>query len=240
MKYLFFTLLLISSDIYAENWLNHSKILTASKEAFSLKAECERISQEKCFDLGDYPSSVYSEIDVEVDDTSKPVFSKNDVQSCQSSEECEAIHVSKVCSNGESSIKNLELMQVYCSKFLSYDKKTIKSIGLDQTKLAAYNFELQNKASIQAKESAIAYAQKLMACGQRVMAYMLVRNQPKQLSTSQVDLLVQTYAPIKALLETGSLTTAAEKIQAVVADGVVVTEADKTALVNEINSCKGN
>lgn len=240
MKYLFLIMLVFTTTLHAENWLNHSKIKSGSIEAYSLKSECERISQEECFDLGEYPSSVYSEIDVEVDDTSKPIYSKNEVQSCQSSEECEAIHVSKVCSNGESSIKNLELMQVYCSKFLSYDKKTIKSIGLDQTKLAAYNLELQNKASIQAKESAIAYAQKLMACGQRVIAYMLVRNQPKQLSTAQVDLLVQTYAPIKSLLETGSLTTAAEKIEAVIADGVVITESDKTALINEINSCKGN
>lgn len=227
-------------NAHAENWLNLSKIKSGSIEAYSIKSACEKVSNETCYDLGAYPSSVYSEIDIEVDDSTKPVYSKNDVQSCQSDEQCNSFHVSKVCSNGESSILNLELMQVYCSKFLSYGQKTIKSIGLDQVKLAAYNLELQSKAAAAAKEAAIGYAQKLMACGQRVIAYMLVRNQPKQLSTSQIDLLVQTYGPIKSLLETGSLTTAAEKIQAVSVDGVVITEADKTALVNEINSCKGN
>jgi hypothetical protein len=238
-KILFIISYLVLNVCYAENWLNHSKILQASKEAYSLKQDCERISGEKCFDLGEYPSSVYSEIDLEVDDTSKPNYSKNEVQACADSAACDLIHSTKVCSDvQEYSIKNYDLLQVYCSKFLSYDKKLIKSIALDAVKLSAYQAELATKATLQTKEAAISYAQKLMACGNKVVAYMLVRNQPKALTTSQVDSLVQTYAPIKGLLETGSLTTAKEKIAAVVADGVVVTEADKAALIAEIDLCK--
>lgn len=239
MKYLILTFLLFTQIAHAENWLNSSKILSGSIEAYSLKSDCERISGEKCFDLGEYPSSVYSEIDLEVDDNLKPNYSKNEVQACADSAACDLIHSTKVCSDvQESSIKNYDLLEVYCSKFLSYDKKLIKSIALDASKLSAYQAELATKATLQAKESAIAYAQKLMACGNKVVAYMLVRNQPKALTTSQVDSLVQTYAPIKGLLETGSLTTAKEKILAVVADGVVVTEADKAALIAEIDLCK--
>lgn len=239
MKYLILSFLLLSNICFAENWLNHSKILTASKEAYSLKADCERISNEKCFDLGDYPSSIYSEIDLEVDDTLKPNYSKNEIESCVSIEDCNSKHAVKTCLDPlEYSIKNYDLLQVYCSKFLSYDKKLIKSIALDAVKLSAYQAEQTTKATLQAKEAAISYAQKLMACGNKVVAYMLVRNQPKALTTAQVDTLVQTYAPIKSLLETGSLTTAKEKIAAVVADGVVVTEADKTALIAEIDLCK--
>lgn len=238
-NFLILSLLLFSANIFAENWLNHSKILMASKEAYSLKQDCERISQEKCFDLGDYPSSVYSEIDLEVDDNSKPNYSKNEVQSCANEAACDLIHSNKACADQEeSSIKNYDLLEVYCSKLISYDKKLIKSIALDATKLSAYQAEQTTKATLQAKESAISYAQKLMACGNKVVAYMLVRNQPKALTTTQVDQLVQTYAPIKSLLETGSLTTAKEKIAAVVADGVVVTESDKTALIAEIDLCK--
>lgn len=239
MKYLILITLLFSNLCFAENWLNHSKILQASKEAYSLEKDCERISNEKCFDLGEYPSSVYSEIDLEVDDETKSNYSKSEVQACADSAACDLIHSTKVCLDAqEYSIKNYELLQVYCSKFLSFDKKLIKSIALDASKLSAYQAELATKATLQAKEAAIAYAQKLMACGNKVVAYMLVRNQPKALTTSQVDSLVQTYAPIKGLLETGSLTTAKEKILAVVADGVVVTEADKAALIAEIDLCK--
>ena len=238
-KILFIISYLVLTNCYAENWLNHSKILSASREAYSLKQDCERISNEKCYDLGDYPSSIYSEIDVQEDDYSKPTYSKNEIQSCIDQANCDLIHASKVCADPqESSIKNYDLLQVYCSKFLSYDKKLVKSIALDSVKLAAYQADLAAKAILKQKEDAIAYAQKVMACGQRVIAYMLVRNQPKVLTTSQVDQMVQTYAPIKSLLETGSLNTAKEKIALVAADGVVVTEADKAALISEIDSCK--
>lgn len=239
MKYLILSLIVFSVSAHAENWLNHSKIKSGSIEAFSLKSDCERVSNETCYDLGSYPSSIYSEVDIEVDDTLKPIYSKNEIESCLSIEDCDSKHALKTCLDPlESSIKNYDLLQVYCSKFLSYDKKLIKSIALDAVKLSTYQAEQTTKAALQAKESAIAYAQKLMACGNKVVAYMLVRNQPKALTTSQVDTLVQTYAPIKSLLETGSLTTAKEKIAAVVADGVVVTESDKTALIAEIDLCK--
>lgn len=238
-KILLLSLAIFTVTAHAENWLNHSKIKSGSVEAFSLKSDCERISGEECFDLGDYPSSIYSEVDIEGDDETKPNYSKSEIESCLSIADCDSKHALKTCLDPlEYSIKNYDLLQVYCSKFLSYDKKLIKSIALDSAKLSAYQAEQTTKATLQAKEAAISYAQKLMACGNKVVAYMLVRNQPKALTTSQVDTLVQTYAPIKGLLETGSLTTAKEKIAAVVADGVVVTEADKAALIAEIDLCK--
>lgn len=237
--YLFLILYFFSITAYSENWLNRSKILNHSIEAHSLKSDCERISGEECFDMGDLPSSVYSEVDIEVDDETKPNYSKNEIESCASLLDCDSKHAIKTCSDPqESSIKNYDLLQVYCSKFLSYDKKLIKSIALDAIKLTAYQAEQVTKAALQAKEDAISVAQKLMKCGNKVMALMLVRNQPKALTTAQVDTLVQTYAPIKALLETGSLLTAKEKIAQVVTDGVIITEADKAALISEIDLCK--
>jgi wobble nucleotide-excising tRNase len=84
----------------------------------------------------------------------------------------------------------------------------------------------------------MAQARKAQACGKDTMAYLLVRNAQKQLSTAQVKQLVEAYATIKSLLESGSLTTAKEEISAAVADGVIVTEADKTALNQFIDGCK--
>jgi len=74
MKYLIITLLLFTQVAHAENWLNDSKILASSKEAHSLKSDCERISNEKCYELGSYPSSVYSRALIEVDDLNKPIY----------------------------------------------------------------------------------------------------------------------------------------------------------------------
>jgi hypothetical protein len=240
MKKLILILAIFSVQVlHAENWLNQSKIKSGSKEAYSLKAECERISNEQCYDLGVNPSSIYSEIDQEVDDRSKPVYSKSEVQTCSSNSNCDSIFTAKTCTNNlETKIKNYLLKEVYCSRFLSFEKKTIKVMAVDSAKALEYEEQKTLKATLQAKEAAISYAQKLMACGNKVVAYMLVRNQPKALTTAQVDTMVQTFAPIKSLLETGSLTTAKEKIALVVADGVVVTEADKTALIAEIDLCK--
>lgn len=89
-----------------------------------------------------------------------------------------------------------------------------------------------------AMAAAMAVAYKAIDCGKSAQALLLVRNGSKNLSTAQVKTLVSATAPIKQLLDTGSLTSALEEIQAVSADGVVITEDDKAALVNHINSCK--
>lgn len=77
MKKLILILFLFSSLVHAENWLNHSKIKSGSVEAYSLKSDCEKISGEKCYDVGVYPSSVYSEISILVDDYSKPILNQS-------------------------------------------------------------------------------------------------------------------------------------------------------------------
>jgi hypothetical protein len=94
------------------------------------------------------------------------------------------------------------------------------------------------KAAEAQLQAAMEQARKSQACGKDTMAYLLVRNAQKQLSTSQVKQLVETYSTIKSLLESGSLTTAKEEISAVTADGVIVTEADKVALNTFIDGCR--
>jgi len=76
-SYLFLIFCFFSLTASAENWLNHSKIIASSNEAYSIKSTCEKASSEKCYDIGVYPSSVYSEVEVEVDDYSKPIVENN-------------------------------------------------------------------------------------------------------------------------------------------------------------------
>lgn len=227
-----------SVSIYAENWLNQSKIKSGSIEAYSLKSDCEKISNEKCYDLGDYPSSVFSEIDVEVDDASKPLYSKNEVQSCATVEICQSINASKICSiEGETPIVRLDTMEIYCSRLVGYEKKLEKSIALDQTKLSQWQAQKAIEAQAGQKEAGVQLALRKIECGKRVIALLVLRNAPKGLTTSQVAQLNSVYAPIKGLLETASLVTAKEQILAVSADGVIITEADKTDLANETQKC---
>lgn len=238
MKYLIFTLILFSNLVHAENWLNHSKIKSGSVEAYSLKSDCERISGEECFDLGDNPSSVFSEVDVEVDDTSKPLYSKSEIQSCASIGECDQIHSSKTCSNElESSIKNYELLEVYCSRFLGYEKKLEKTIQLDSQKLSTWQSQEANKATERAREMAIQTALKRIECGKRVIGLLVVRNASKTLTTAQIGQINTVYAPIKGLIDTGSLVTAKEQMQAITPDELLITTEDKNDLIQEITKC---
>lgn len=235
MKYLIL-LFLISFNLHASNWLNHSKIKSGSVEAYSLKSDCERISQEKCYDLESYPSSVFSEATILVDDYSKPIYDQKDTQSCSNETECTAKFVALVCSeNLYQKIKNIDLLQVYCVKLAGYEKKEEKIISLDPNKVSAWESQKAIEAQKATKEAQINSAEKRMASGRRVIALMLVRNSAKGLTKPQVAQMNSLYSSIKNLLETGSLETAKEAIQAITPDGTIVTNADKEDLVNEID-----
>lgn len=238
MKYLILTLLLFTQIAHAENWLNHSKIKSGSVEAFSLKSDCERVSNETCYDLGNYPSSLYSEYDKEEDDLNKPTYLKADTESCLDEQDCSARFLALVCSeNDYQKIKNLDLLQVYCVKLAGYEKKFIKSITLDSQKLQDYQAQEVIKAQLGQKEAGLQTALRKIDCGKRVIALMVIRNVPKSLSPAQIAQMNTVYAPIKGLLETASLVTAKEFILATAADGTLITEADKTDLANETQKC---
>lgn len=238
MKLIFSLLLvLFVLNSYAENFTSISKLGT--NQAFQLKAECERVTNEECYDLGDLPHSVYSVTTIKVDDYKKPIHAKADTQSCLDQEDCDAKFVALVCSkNNYEKIKNYDLLQIYCTKLAGYEKKDKQVISLDSEKKAAYDLSLVQKQAEQLEESKIQIALKKIDCGKRVIAKLVVLNSVKELSTSQIATMNGTYATIKTLLETGSLETAKIAIESAVADGTIILKSDKTELVKTLESCK--
>jgi predicted negative regulator of RcsB-dependent stress response len=101
-----------------------------------------------------------------------------------------------------------------------------------------YVCEVVDASNEYAAAQGLEYAKKAMECGKSAQALMLVRNAAKNLTTEQVKQIVATYAPIKALLDTGSLQSAVEEIGKIQADGVLVTEEDKAAITAHIGQCK--
>lgn len=87
-------------------------------------------------------------------------------------------------------------------------------------------------------EAAIRAALKAQRCGRRVKALLLVRNAPKGLTNGQKKQLVSDHGTTIRLLDAGSLDTARAEILATPADGTIITEGDKTALVAELDNCK--
>lgn len=127
--------------------------------------------------------------------------------------------------------------EAYCSRIVSYEQVATgrKILVEDPVKKAAKDIRVDSE---NAAKQAMAFAIRSMECGKSAQAFVLVRNAPKGLTTEQVKTLVATYSPVKALLDSGSLVSALEEIAEIPADGVVITEADKVALIAHINGCK--
>lgn len=237
-KILLISLAFFTVTVHAENWLNHSKIKSGSVEAFSLKSDCERISGEKCFDIGSLPSSVYSEVDELIDDYSKPNFSKSEIETCTTNANCDTKFLAKVCTDLlEYKIKNYDLKEVYCTKLTGYDQKLQKTIALDSVKVDALNAQKAIDLLASQKEAGIQGALKRIECGKRVIGLLVLRNSQKVLTTANIGQINTVYGPIKGLIDTGSLVTAKEQMLLITPDGTLITEADKNDLVAEITKC---
>ena len=238
MKFLILLILTIFSlSSFAENWTSINKLGT--HQGFQLQQECERVTGQECFDLGELPDSVYSVTQIDVDDYKKPIYTKNQVESCSDISDCDAKFVALVCiEKDESSIKNYDLLQIYCSKVVGYEQKKKDVITLDSVKKSAYDSEQIAKSQESYENFKISVALKKMDCGKRVIAKLVVLNSTKNLTTEQIATMNGTYSTVKTLLETGSLETAKASILGTVADGVVILESDKTELVKTIDACK--
>ena len=257
MRFIF--LMLISLTAHAD-WFPESKVNECGSIMYHEKSYCESKTGEVCFEktgedvLG---CGYFSLEDITEDDLEKPIRNKTQVTTCVESHEteldeegntvilneeiptCLSALAEKVCSEeGADKFINEDQTEVYCSRITGYEQKVIgKKLVIDE------NLKAQKEAEQAAKlamENALIQAKKAMECGKNIQALLLVRNSPKQLTTAQVKEMVSIYAPIKQLLDTGSLVSAKEEILSVTADGILVTEADKVALVAEIDKCTGN
>lgn len=203
-----------SCSLMASNFVPHSKVLEGSNQAHQMKSSCEAISGENCYDIGSYPSSVYSE-----------KVLKFDIETCADESDCQEKHELKTC---ETKIKNLDQMESYCTK---------KVIEIDDSKFLSYQAELTVQAQEKALEDAKSIARSMRDCGNGVLDLMFVRNAQKSLSTAQVKQFMANNASVQSFLSGGALESAKEEILATEADGVLVTEGDKVALVSEIDKC---
>lgn len=215
MKYLI--ILLITFSAFA-SYLPKSKVGqdTVGMKIYSKQSRCESQYQEACIKITENNS--YNKIIPE------QILEENNITCVL----CDDEYASLECSEGFSPARGLT--GVYCEKVIP------EHIGVDQALKDAHDADKLAKETL---ENGIAQAMSMRKCGERVMALMLVRNSSKGLSTGQIRQLVKNQEDIERLLSAGSLATAKEDIQASVADGVLITEDDKTALSAEIDKCLG-
>ena len=243
MKIILFTILLtfLIPSITMANYVSKAILLSsdcdAVKTIYTRMSTCSQ-SHDDCIQLPEgYNCQTFSELDTEIDDLTRPLYSQSSSEPCQDQESCQAILAEKVCSPGESALISESFTTVYCSSFpipAGYQKKTVKMIREDQDKKASY--DAIQVAQI-ARESSLSAKIRQMDCGRRVMALLAISNGKKGLTKNQRKQILSQYAAIKGMLDAGSLDLAKDEIQAISPDGVLVTEGDKTELVQEIDSC---
>lgn len=225
-----------TAGFYSAPFTEIEKKLLDCDYSITVFKKCEGYCAEITKDFNCNYSEIYEEL---VDDKSKPVYSKSEIEACEDQSDCESKNLTKSCLDVEEYVLMSDgYSEIYCSKLLRYEQKKsgIKTIVVNEIKRDAYE---SLKLEKETQEAAIKMAMKAINHGQRVIALLIVRNASKGLTTAQIGEMNLTYAQIKGLLETGSLLTAKEKIELITPDGTIVTEADKTALVSEINKFLG-
>lgn len=247
MKKIILLILLITNSF--ANYIPTEKVgLCESLTVYLQKSKCESVTSKVCEKIPYGYNCAFHTLQIsQIDDLTKPLYeAKSNIVLCDEIDQpetpgideteidCIAKQQAQICPDTYQVIRTLE--DVYCTKVIGYTQKNGPQIvAEDATKKAAYETQ---KANEKAYADALAAAEKAMQCGKHVQKVLLVRNAVKTLETSDIKTIVSTYADIKRLLDSGSLESAKEEINLITADGTLITNDDKTALVAAINGCK--
>lgn len=230
------TFLLFFLALNAEaSWVNWPDLTTV----YSTNANCLSANpQGDCLAIPEGAiGAVLEKVAEMTDDLNSPQWeAASQVTACVGQEACQTALEELICSSGEhQKFIDAEFTQVYCTKILGYDQVATGRFILQENadQKAAY---LAVQAAIDAQESALKEVQRRRNAGQRVISLVILRNSVKNLTDEQVVQLHSTYATIKAFLEDGSLDRAKAAVEATIPDGIVMTSADKDAIIEEINN----
>lgn len=125
----------------------------------------------------------------------------------------------------------VETVNPYYSDFIQGSKTFVVNLS----KKSAHESSLSGMVQL---EEAKEIVRKSQACGRDTISLMLIRNASKSLTDSQKVQLYQATQTIVGMLDVGSLDAAKSLIQSTSADGVLITESDKTALAANVDGCK--
>lgn len=215
------------------------------------KQNCEQAEGQECFEIGNIGDAGYKDPRFHVvqtsnvDDLTKPIYkAPYNSENCDSDADCGSKHAAKeaTCTNGDTAQwqKNEVLpgYTLFCTGISGYEQKEVKTVVEDATLKTSIEAADAAKAQVEAD---VKEMEKHVRFGQRMIAYIGARNKQKSpaLTTAQVKTIVETYSTIHALLGSGSLVTAKAEIEALAVNDPLVTQADKDAILGEINAYLG-
>lgn len=241
--------MLLSVPAFGGQWLSDSDRAKLKAGTFGIvwhetEAKCKiAFPGEDCFNCVEKDCRFQDKQTTNVDDTTKPIYKpKYNIENCDSDADCQTKQGSKNdCTSGdytayEKNSPPIPGYSLYCIGISGYEQKEVKVLvenAAEKTSVeAADAAKAQLRADIGAMKAHIKF-------GNRMIAYIGARNMAKSLTTAQVKTVVETYSTIQALLASGSIATAKVEIEAVTPDGTLITQADKDAILAEVNAYLG-
>jgi len=254
MKYLI--LLILSFNVLAGNYMTREDFLAKKSIVYSDKKECKKHSlSKKCKKINkDFKFDTFKEVDEEIDDYTKPVNSKTEIQPCvaiindpatasideskTAQQVCEALNSSKVCSSiQERVVMAQDFSEIYCTKVLRYNKKLSGRKILVEDAVLKANYEAKKLAEENYKK-AVDKELSDMKFGQKLYAMVKVLNKQKGLSKAQRKGLKSTLKTIKDSMFDGDLCEARSEISAIVPDGTLISSSDITLILSKMDAYK--
>lgn len=239
MKYLILICLIFSFNSFA--WTSKSELLNCEimGKDYTLRSRCDSFHND-CIQIPkNFNCETFVEVPVMEDDLSKPVWaSRSMVEPCDGEQDCINKMAEKECSDPRIPYRNAENTEIWCNTITGFEQMETGSFEIveDPAKKSLYDAA---KVEAETKKAQIAAAVMAMDKGREIIALMGIRNNAKGLSVGQVKQFLNTFGDIKAMLESGALITAKEEIEAITPDAIITTQADKDAILAEINSFLG-
>lgn len=196
---------------------------------YETNSDCNSSEQHVCFDIDACNLEICELVDNEVLD----YISKSNEITCSDELDCDAKFIEISCSLDEEKIKNYDLLSVYCTKPIY--KIDGKKLAESPSKKATYEAAQAAKKQL---EIELMQVQKARDCGSRAINVMSLRNAKKGLSKQQRKQILTIYEDIKNMLDVGSLDNAKDAINSATADGILITEADKSSMIESIVGCQ--
>jgi hypothetical protein len=199
--------------------------------------------EQVCFDISNKDPRFHDAQTSMIDDMTKPIYKpKYNIENCDSDSDCQTKQAVKSdCTNGDFTQyeKNnfpIPGYSLFCIGITGYEQKEQTILVVNQAKKTEVEAADAAKAQL---ENDIAERMKRASFGQRMIAYMGVRNDAKNLTEQQTTQFLSTYGGLMQLFQAGAIDTAKAQIEGITPDGTLVTQADKDALLSEINAYLG-
>ena len=187
-----------------------------------------KICKGDCAEVTNQFSCEYSKISDElVNDLTKPINSKSEIESCLDEVHCQNKLEAKTCSDeSERAIKNLDSLEIYCSKITGYEQKLSgrKIIVIDEAKKLSHDAKNLKKKNRRKKiKRGLVNRQKC----EDAISYITGMNAESDADEATVDAMMTSFFEIYKALDSGRPSKAVRLIN-------LVTDPAQDALKNEL------